>query len=35
MGSLTAAWMAPVRDRLPVYWLVFAVLMVRRWDPRW
>jgi dipeptide/tripeptide permease len=33
MGSLTATWMAPVRDRLPLYWLVFAVLMVPALGP--
>ena len=33
MGSLTAGWMAPLRDRLPIYWLVFAVLMVPALGP--
>jgi POT family proton-dependent oligopeptide transporter len=33
MGSLTAEWMGPVRDRLPLYWLVFAVLMVPALGP--
>jgi proton-dependent oligopeptide transporter, POT family len=33
MGSLTAGWMAPVRERLPLYWLVFAVLMVPALGP--
>ena len=33
MGSLASAWMAPLRDRLPLYWLVFAVLMVPALGP--
>jgi dipeptide/tripeptide permease len=33
MGSLTANWMAPLRERLPLYWLVFAVLMVPALGP--
>jgi POT family proton-dependent oligopeptide transporter len=33
MGSLTAGWMAPIRERLPLYWLVFAVLMVPALGP--
>ena len=33
MGSLTAGWMAPLRERLPLYWLVFAVLMVPALGP--
>jgi POT family proton-dependent oligopeptide transporter len=33
MGSLTADWMAPLRERLPLYWLVFAVLMVPALGP--
>ncbi len=33
MGSLGATWMAPLRDRLPLYWLVFGVLMVPALGP--
>jgi proton-dependent oligopeptide transporter, POT family len=33
MGSLDSAWMAPLRDRLPLYWVVFAVLMVPALGP--
>ncbi len=33
MGSLTSEWIAPLRDRLPLYWLVFAVLMVPALGP--
>ena len=33
MGSLDAAWMAPVRGWLPLYWVVFAVLMVPALGP--
>ena len=33
MGSLTAAWMAPMRGWLPLYWIVFAVLMVPALGP--
>jgi proton-dependent oligopeptide transporter, POT family len=33
MGSLASAWMAPLRDRLPLYWLVLAVLMVPALGP--
>jgi POT family proton-dependent oligopeptide transporter len=33
MGSLASAWMGPLRDRLPLYWLVFAVLMVPALGP--
>jgi proton-dependent oligopeptide transporter, POT family len=33
MGSLNAGWMAPIRDRLPLYWVVLAVLMVPALGP--
>src|SRR6185437_14132411 len=33
MGSLTAAWMAPVRERLPLFWIVLGVLMVPALGP--
>ncbi len=33
MGSLSASWMAPLRNTLPLYWLVFAVLMVPALGP--
>ncbi len=33
LGSLSASWMAPVRDALPLYWLVFAILMVPAIGP--
>ena len=33
MGSLTSDWIAPVRERFPLYWLVFAVLMVPALGP--
>ncbi len=33
MGSLGTDWMAPLRDRLPLYWLVLAVLMVPALGP--
>ena len=33
MGSLTAGVDGPARDRLPLYWLVFAVLMVPALGP--
>jgi dipeptide/tripeptide permease len=33
LGSLSAAWMAPLRDALPLYWLVFAILMVPAIGP--
>lgn len=33
MGSLSAPWMAPVRNTLPLYWLVFAILMVPALGP--
>ena len=33
MGSLTAAWMEPLRDRLPPEWLVLAVLLVPALGP--
>ena len=28
LGSLSAGWMAPLREAFPLYWLVFAILMV-------
>lgn len=33
LGSLSAPWMAPVRDAFPLYWLVFAILMVPALGP--
>lgn len=33
LGSLSAPWMAPLRDTLPLYWLVFAILMVPAIGP--
>jgi POT family proton-dependent oligopeptide transporter len=33
MGSLDAAWMAPLRGALPLYWVVFAILMVPALGP--
>ncbi len=33
LGSLSAGWMAPVRNSLPLYWLVFAILMVPALGP--
>jgi proton-dependent oligopeptide transporter, POT family len=33
MGSLSAPWMAPARDALPLYWLVLAVLTVPALGP--
>jgi POT family proton-dependent oligopeptide transporter len=33
MGSLTASWMGPLRDRLPLEWLVLAVLLVPALGP--
>jgi proton-dependent oligopeptide transporter, POT family len=33
MGSLGAAWMGPLRGALPLYWVVFAVLMVPALGP--
>ncbi len=33
LGSLSAGWMSPLRDALPLYWLVFAILMVPALGP--
>lgn len=33
LGSLSASWMAPLRDAMPLYWLVFAILMVPALGP--
>jgi POT family proton-dependent oligopeptide transporter len=33
MGSLGSAWLAPLRERLPLYWLVLGVLMVPALGP--
>lgn len=33
MGSLTAEWMAPLREKLPLVWVVFVVLMVPALGP--
>ena len=33
MGSLTAGWMAPLRQALPLYWVVLLVLMIPALGP--
>jgi POT family proton-dependent oligopeptide transporter len=33
LGSVSASWMAPLRDRLPRFWLVLAILMVPALGP--
>ena len=33
MGSLTAPWMAPLRERLPLFWVVLIVLMIPALGP--
>ena len=33
MGSLTAAWMAPLRQALPLFWVVLLVLMIPALGP--
>jgi proton-dependent oligopeptide transporter, POT family len=33
LGSLSASWMAPVREAFPLYWLVFAILMIPALGP--
>jgi dipeptide/tripeptide permease len=33
MGSLTATWMAPLRNALPLYWVVLLVLMIPALGP--
>ena len=33
MGSLTAGWMAPVRQALPLFWVVLLVLMIPALGP--
>jgi dipeptide/tripeptide permease len=33
LGSLSAPWMGPVHQALPVYWLVFAILIVTALGP--
>ncbi len=33
LGSLAATWMAPLRDAIPLYWLVLAVMMVPALGP--
>ncbi len=33
LGSLSAPWMAPLRDSFPLYWLVFVILMVPAIGP--
>ena len=33
MGSLSAPWMAPLRERLPLFWVVLIVLMVPALGP--
>jgi len=32
-GSITAGWLAPVRAALPLYWVVFAILMIPALGP--
>ena len=33
LGSLSAPWMAPLRNAVPIYWLVLAILMVPSLGP--
>jgi POT family proton-dependent oligopeptide transporter len=33
LGSLSTGWMAPLREAFPLYWLVFAILMVPAIGP--
>jgi proton-dependent oligopeptide transporter, POT family len=33
LGSLSASWMAPVRQSVPLYWLIFMILMVTALGP--
>ncbi len=33
IGSITADWLAPVRAAIPLYWVVFAILMVPALGP--
>jgi proton-dependent oligopeptide transporter, POT family len=33
IGSITAAWLAPVRAALPLYWVVFVILMIPALGP--
>jgi POT family proton-dependent oligopeptide transporter len=33
IGSITAGWLAPVRAAIPLYWVVFAILMVPALGP--
>ncbi len=33
IGSITAGWMAPVRAALPLYWVVFVILMIPALGP--
>ncbi len=33
LGSLGASWLAPIRERVPLYWLVFAALMIPALGP--
>ncbi len=33
LGSLSASWMAPLRDAVPLYWLVFSILMIPAMGP--
>ena len=33
LGSLSAGWMAPVRQSVPLYWLIFMILMVTALGP--
>src|SRR5260370_26094640 len=33
MGSLSADWMAPLRQALPLYWVVLLVLMIPALGP--
>ncbi len=32
-GSITAAWLAPVRAAIPLYWVVFVILMIPALGP--
>ena len=33
LGSLSASWMAPVRESFPLYWLVFVILFIPALGP--
>ncbi|HEV2386535.1 MAG TPA: MFS transporter [Candidatus Acidoferrales bacterium] len=33
LGSVSAPWMAPLRNAVPLYWLIFAILMITAAGP--